>query len=171
MNKKDKIKNETPNAETIEAIKEVEAMKKDTSIGKTYESIDEMFDDLILEDLINSGFEGEELLNEFRRIKKSKPMALKKLKRDVLNEYKNGETVEFNEELFNWELKGSLFLKKKFKVYSNFFMCMNFFYYNGKYAAAIATMSAGSMLATLTLLSKSKFMPMHAISTEPTSER
>lgn len=62
-------------------------------------------------------------------------------------------------------------LKKKFKVYSNFFMCMNFFYYNGKYAAAIATIRAGSMLATLTLLSKSKLMPMHAISTEPTSER
>lgn len=61
--------------------------------------------------------------------------------------------------------------EKKFKLYSNFFMCMNFLYYNGKYAAAIATMSAGSMLATLTLLSKTKLMPMHAISTEPTSER
>ena len=101
MNKKEKTQNETPNAETIKAIKEVEAMKKDESIGKTYESVDEMIDDLILEDLINSGFEGEELLNEFKRIKKSMPMAVKKLKRDVLNEYKNGETVEFNEELFN----------------------------------------------------------------------
>lgn len=101
MNKNDKTNYETPNAETIEAIKEIEAMKKDPSIGKTYESVDEMFDDLILEDLINSGFEGEERLREFRRIKKSMPMAVKKLKRDVLNEYKNGETVEFNEELFN----------------------------------------------------------------------
>lgn len=101
MNNKNKIENETPNAETIEAIKEVEAMKKDTSIGKTYKSVDDMFDDLILEDLINSGFEGEELLKEFKRVKKSMPMAVKKLKRDVLNEYKNGETVEFNEELFN----------------------------------------------------------------------
>ena len=101
MNNKNKIENEVPNAETIEAIKEVEAMKKDPSIGKTYESVDDMFDDLILEDLINSGFEGEELLNEFKEIKKSMPMAVKKLKRDVLNEYKNGETVEFNEELFN----------------------------------------------------------------------
>lgn len=61
--------------------------------------------------------------------------------------------------------------KKKFKVYSNFFIYVDFLYYNGKYAAAIATMSAGSMLATLTLLSKTKLMPMHAISTEPTSER
>lgn len=101
MNKNDKTNYETLNAETIEAIKEVEAMKKDESICKTYESVDEMFDDLILEDLINSGFEGEERLREFRRIKKSMPMAVKKLKRDVLNEYKNGETVEFNEELFN----------------------------------------------------------------------
>lgn len=101
MNKNDKTNYETPNAETIEAIKEVEAMKKDPSIGKTYESVDDMFDDLILEDLINSGFEGEELLNEFKEIKKSMPMAVKKLKRDVLNEYKNGETVGFNEELFN----------------------------------------------------------------------
>lgn len=101
MNKNDKTNYETLNAETIEAITEVEAMKKDPSIGKTYESVDEMFDDLILEDLINSGFEGEERLREFRRIKKSMPMAVKKLKRDVLNENKNGETVEFNEELFN----------------------------------------------------------------------
>lgn len=101
MNNKNKIENETPNTETIKAIKEVEAMKKDPSIGKTYKSIDDMFDDLILEDLINSGFEGEERLREFKEIKKSMPMAVKKLKRDVLNEYKNGETVEFNEELFN----------------------------------------------------------------------
>lgn len=101
MNNKNKIENEVPNAETIEAITEVEAMKKDPSIGKTYKSVDDMFDDLILEDLINSGFEGEERLREFRRIKKSMPIAVKKLKRDVLNEYKTGETVEFNEELFN----------------------------------------------------------------------
>lgn len=100
MNKNDKTNYETPNTETIKAIKEVEAMKKDKSIGKTYESVDEMFDDLILEDLINSGFEGEELLNEFKEVKKSMPMAVKKLKRDVLNEYKNGETIDY-EELFD----------------------------------------------------------------------
>lgn len=69
MNKNDKTNYETLNAETIEAIKEVEAMKEDTSIGKTYESVDEMIDDLILEDLINSGFEGEELVHEFKRVK------------------------------------------------------------------------------------------------------
>ena len=100
MNKNDKTNYETPNAETIEAIKEVEAMKKDKSIGKTYKSVDDMFDDLILEDLINSGFEGEELLKEFKEIKKSMPMAVNKLKRDVLNEYKNGETIDY-EELFD----------------------------------------------------------------------
>ena len=100
MNKKDKTQNEVPNAETIEAIKEVEAMKKDPSIGKTYESVDEMFDDLIMKDLIEDGLEGEELVHEFKRIKKSIPMAVDKLKSDVLNEYKNGETVEFDEELF-----------------------------------------------------------------------
>ena len=44
-------------------------MKKDPSIGKTYESVDEMIDDLIMEDLINSGFEGEELVHEFKRVK------------------------------------------------------------------------------------------------------
>lgn len=100
MNKKDKTQNEVPNAETIEAIKEVEAMKKDPSIGKTYESVDDMFDDLIMKDLIEDGLEGEELVHEFKRIKKSIPMAVDKLKSDVLNEYKNGETVEFDEELF-----------------------------------------------------------------------
>lgn len=97
MNKKEKTQNEVPNAETIEAIKEVEAMKKDPSIGKTYESVDDMFDDLIMKDLIEDGLEGEELVHEFKRIKKSIPMAVDKLKSDVLNEYKNGETVEFDE--------------------------------------------------------------------------
>ena len=97
MNKKEKTQNEVPNAETIEAIKEVEAMKKDPSIGKTYESVDEMFDDLIMKDLIEYGLEGEELLAEFKRLKKNRPSSVKKLKRDVLNEYKNGETVEFDE--------------------------------------------------------------------------
>lgn len=100
MNKKEKTQNEVPNAETIEAIKEVEAMKKDKSIGKTYESVDDMFDDLIMKDLIEDGLEGEELVHEFKRIKKSIPMAVDKLKSDVLNEYKNGETVEVDEELF-----------------------------------------------------------------------
>lgn len=100
MNKKEKTQNEVPNADTIEAIKEVEAMKKDTSIGKTYDSVDNMFDDLIMKDLIEDGLEGEELVHEFKRIKKSIPMAVDKLKSDVLNEYKNGETVEFDEELF-----------------------------------------------------------------------
>lgn len=100
MNKKDKTQNEVPNAETIEAIKEVETMKKDLSIGKTYESVDDMFDDLIMKDLIEDGLEGEELVHEFKRIKKSIPMAVDKLKSDVLNEYKNGETVEFDEEFF-----------------------------------------------------------------------
>lgn len=100
IDKKNKIQNEAPNAETIEAIKEVEAMKKDKTIGKTYKSVDEMFDDLIMKDLIEEGLEGEELVHEFKRIKKNMPISVKKLKRDVLNEYKNGETVEFDEELF-----------------------------------------------------------------------
>lgn len=56
-----------------------------------------MFDDLIMKDLIEDGLEGEELVHEFKRIKKSIPMAVDKLKSDVLNEYKNGETVEFDE--------------------------------------------------------------------------
>lgn len=58
------------------------------------------FSDLILRDLIESGFEGNDLLKEFKRVKKNLPKAVKKLKRDVLNEYKNGETVDY-EELFN----------------------------------------------------------------------
>ena len=100
MNNKNKTQNEVPNAETIEAIKEVEAMKKNPSIDKTYESVDDMFDDLIMKDLIEDGLEGEELVHEFKRIKKSIPMAVDKLKSDVLNEYKNGETVEFDEGFF-----------------------------------------------------------------------
>ena len=96
MIKKDKTQHEVPNAETIEAIKEIEAMKMDKTIGKTYESVDEMFDDLIMKDLIEYGLEGEELLAEFKRVKKNMPKAVKKLKRDVLNEYKNGETIDYD---------------------------------------------------------------------------
>ena len=47
MNNKDKTDIEVPNAETIEAIKEVEAMKKDPSIGTTYENVDEMIGDIL----------------------------------------------------------------------------------------------------------------------------
>uniref|UniRef100_UPI00351D6AB1 hypothetical protein n=1 Tax=Butyrivibrio fibrisolvens TaxID=831 RepID=UPI00351D6AB1 len=38
----DVIAYETPNAETIEAIKEVEQMKSNPSIGKAYNDVDEM---------------------------------------------------------------------------------------------------------------------------------
>lgn len=41
------IEYETPNIETIEAIKEVKNMKKDSSIGKTYDSVDEMMKDVL----------------------------------------------------------------------------------------------------------------------------
>ncbi len=47
MNNKNKTDNEVPNAETLEAIKEVEAMKKNPSIGTTYESVDEMIGDIL----------------------------------------------------------------------------------------------------------------------------
>ena len=38
---------ENPNAETIEAIKEVEMMKKDPTVGKTYSDVDAMMKDLL----------------------------------------------------------------------------------------------------------------------------
>lgn len=41
------IQYETPNAETIEAIEEVQRMKADPSIGKTYSSVDEMMKELL----------------------------------------------------------------------------------------------------------------------------
>ena len=47
IDKENKILIEAPNAETIEAIKEVEMMKKDKTIGKTYESVDEMIGDIL----------------------------------------------------------------------------------------------------------------------------
>ena len=43
------IKYETPNAETIEAIEEVQKMKADPSIGKTYSDVDEMMKELLLD--------------------------------------------------------------------------------------------------------------------------
>ena len=41
------ITKETPNAETIEAIAEVQAMKKDPSLGKSYTDIDIMMKELL----------------------------------------------------------------------------------------------------------------------------
>jgi len=41
------IGGESPNAETIEAILEVEKMKADPSIGKTYSDVDQMMEDLL----------------------------------------------------------------------------------------------------------------------------
>lgn len=38
---------EVPNAETLEAIKEVEQMKKDPSIGKAYTDVDQMMEELL----------------------------------------------------------------------------------------------------------------------------
>jgi len=38
---------EIPNAETIEAIEEVQRMKADPAIGKTYNNVDEMMRDLL----------------------------------------------------------------------------------------------------------------------------
>lgn len=42
-----RITRQTPNAETVEAIKEVERMKADPSLGKGYTDIDTMFEDLL----------------------------------------------------------------------------------------------------------------------------
>lgn len=41
------INYEIPNAETIAAIEEVQRMKADSSIGKTYTDVDEMIKDLL----------------------------------------------------------------------------------------------------------------------------
>ena len=37
----------TPNADTIAAIEEVQRMKADPSLGKTYDNVDEMMRDLL----------------------------------------------------------------------------------------------------------------------------
>ena len=41
------IKYEIPNSETIAAIEEVQKMKSDPTIGKTYNNVDEMMRDLL----------------------------------------------------------------------------------------------------------------------------
>ncbi|MGO5085824.1 hypothetical protein ACTQ3U_00720 [Oscillospiraceae bacterium LCP25S3_F9] len=41
------IRYETPNAETLEAIEEVQKMKADPTIGKTYTDVDEMMKELL----------------------------------------------------------------------------------------------------------------------------
>lgn len=58
------------------------------------------YSDLILEDLIKNGYEGKELLSEFRRVKENMPKAAGKLKENLIDEYKNGEMIDY-EELFD----------------------------------------------------------------------
>lgn len=41
------VSRDIPNAETLEAYKEVEKMKKDPSIGKTYTDVDAMMEELL----------------------------------------------------------------------------------------------------------------------------
>lgn len=41
------ITRDVPNSETLEAIKEVEQMKKDSSLGKSYTDVDEMMKELL----------------------------------------------------------------------------------------------------------------------------
>lgn len=41
------VSREIPNEETMEAFKEVESMKKDPSIGKSYKDVDKMMEDLL----------------------------------------------------------------------------------------------------------------------------
>lgn len=41
------ITRDTPNAETLAAFKEVEKMKKDPSLGKSYTDVDKMMEDLL----------------------------------------------------------------------------------------------------------------------------
>lgn len=41
------ISGDTPNAETLEAIREVQRMKVDPSLGKTYTNVDQMMEDLL----------------------------------------------------------------------------------------------------------------------------
>ena len=38
---------DTPNEETLEAIREVQKMKKDPSVGKSYTNVDEMMEELL----------------------------------------------------------------------------------------------------------------------------
>ena len=42
------IATDIPNSETIEAIKEVKAMKKNPSLGKTYTNVDDMMRELLI---------------------------------------------------------------------------------------------------------------------------
>jgi DNA-damage-inducible protein J len=41
------ITTDVPNKETIEAIAEIQRMKKNSAIGKTYDDVDAMFEDLL----------------------------------------------------------------------------------------------------------------------------
>ncbi len=41
------ISGDVPNAETVEAIKEVKRMKADPSLGKTYSNVDQMMEELL----------------------------------------------------------------------------------------------------------------------------
>lgn len=46
--KNNEVSRDIPNAETREALREVEEMKKDPSIGKPYTDVDEMMKELLV---------------------------------------------------------------------------------------------------------------------------
>lgn len=69
-------------------------------LTKNVDSSFDDFSDLILEDLIKDGYEGERLLREFRRIKSSMPAALDDWKTEIMEEYRAGQMIDY-EEFFN----------------------------------------------------------------------
>lgn len=69
-------------------------------LTKNIDSNFDDFSDLILEDLIKNGYEGERLLKEFRMIKSSMPAALDEWKAEIMEEYRAGQMIDY-EEFFN----------------------------------------------------------------------
>ncbi len=63
-------------------------------------SCNDDYSDLILEDLIEKGFEGEKLLSEFKKARRNLPNAINRLKDELLDEYNRGEMINY-EELFD----------------------------------------------------------------------
>ncbi|NLD18565.1 MAG: AbrB/MazE/SpoVT family DNA-binding domain-containing protein [Tissierellia bacterium] len=54
----------------------------------------------ILKDLMEQGYEGEDLLNKFKYTKKQFPNAVERMVQEAVKEYEEGETISL-EEFFN----------------------------------------------------------------------
>ena len=76
------ISGDVPNAETVEAIKEVKRMKANPSLGKTYSNVDQM-----MEELLKRGFDISLLTDIIKKLAAGEPLPEKNREHQLSGDY------------------------------------------------------------------------------------